>query len=312
MAVNFYNGVNIMKISVIIPVYNCARYIRQTLDLIRMQNFDSREIETIIYLDGCTDTTADEVAIYAKQYPKFNLRAIRADVNMGPSNARNAALAIARGEYIHFMDADDVINTDFYKSLYDAATRTDSDVAVSSFFHERWPNDSVIFDQEIVLGMLQDKMDATHVDTAGYSWRYLIRRAFWERNHFAFPTDMKYCEDLLLMNRVVCYSNRLVLVPGAKYLYKFRPNSLLTTHSTRKLQNVYYNRARADVYVFLAQYDLSRGVVTRGRTYWRLFGFIPVVIARRDKNRTKTWYYLFGIIPFMCVRNKNITRLWKL
>ena len=82
-----------------------------------MQPFPARDIEVIVYLDGCTDATADAVAMYARDWPKMNLRAIRAAANQGMSIGRNTAVAAARGEYIHFMDADDVINTDIYQKL---------------------------------------------------------------------------------------------------------------------------------------------------------------------------------------------------
>ena len=188
-----------MKISVIIPAHNCAKYIRQTLNCVRTQNFPQSDIETIMFLDGCTDSTAEEIRQYAKDFPDMNLRAIEVKYQQGVSNARNSALRYAKGEYIHFYDADDIINTDFYKNLYDAAKRTGSDVAVASFINERYNHNSVIFDKELVLSMPQDKIDATKVDKHGFSWRYLIKRSFWDYNKFSFPTDMEYCEDILIM-----------------------------------------------------------------------------------------------------------------
>ncbi len=245
-----------MKISVIIPAYNCAKYIRQTLDCVRTQTFPQKDIEAIVYLDGCTDSTGDEVAAYATQWPDMNLRVIKADENHGLPNARNCAIAAARGEYMHFFDADDLINTDFYKSLYDAAHRCDADIAVASYLHERWPHDSIKYDVETVISMDQDKIDATCVDRFGYSWRYLVRRSFWNRNKFAFPTDMKFCEDVHIMTQAVFFSNRIVLVPHALYTYKFRANSMLTTRSTKKRRNMDYRRAQSDTKAFMLKYDI--------------------------------------------------------
>lgn len=245
-----------MKISVIIPAYNCAKYIRQTLDCVRTQNFPSKDIEAIVYLDGCTDTTPDEVAGYCADYPEMNLRVINADVNHGLPNARNCAIAAARGEYMHFFDADDMINTDFYKNLYDAAHRCDADIAVASYLHERWPRDSVKYDVEMVISMDQDKIDATRVDRFGYSWRYLVRRTYWNRNKFAFPTDMKFCEDVHIMTQAIFFSNRIVLVPNALYTYKFRANSMLTTRSTKKRRNADHCRAQSDTTAFMLKYGI--------------------------------------------------------
>ena len=293
-----------MKISVIIPAYNCAQYIRQALDCVRLQTFPARDIEVIVYLDGCTDATADEVAIYAEQYPKFNLRTIRAETNQGLSVGRNTAVAAARGEYIHFMDADDIINTDFYQCLYDAATRTESDVAVAGFIHERWTGDDIVFDRETVLSLPQDKIDATGVDMHGYCWRYLIRREFWNYNHFAFPTDMKYCEDLLIMTKMIYYANRIVLVPNAIYTYKRRPNSMLTTRSTRGLQSHFYHRARLDTYIFMSTLELRMTCKKYRVWYYRLFGCLPLLTLRYTTDNHNVWLYLFGFIPIIRVRKK--------
>ena len=65
-----------MKISVIIPAYNCAKYIGQTLDCVRLQSFPQRDLEAIVYIDGSRDNTSDVVHSYAKKHPDFNLKII--------------------------------------------------------------------------------------------------------------------------------------------------------------------------------------------------------------------------------------------
>ena len=293
-----------MKISVIIPACNCAQYIRQTLDCLRLQTFPSRDTEVIIYLDGCTDGTDTEISQYANQYPKMNLRVIRSEINRGVSMARNAAIAAARGKYIHFMDADDVINTDFYQKMYDAASNADADVAVAGFIHERWPGDSMMYDKALVLSLPQDKIDATRVDMHGYSWRYLIRRDFWNHNRFEFPIDMKYCEDLLIMTKMIYYANRIVLVPGATYVYKYRQNSLLTTRTTRKLQAKFYHYARCDVYIFMCTTELRMTRKKQKLILYHLFGFLPILALRYTTDSNNIWVCLFGFIPFIKMRRK--------
>lgn len=297
-----------MKISVIIPAYNCEKYIGQTLDMIRTQTFVQSDIETIIYLDGCTDNTADKIAQYTKTHRNMNIHAIKCETNQGPANARNIAIEHATGEYIHFLDADDCINTDFYLSLYNAVTRTNSDIAVANFIHERWPGDSAVYSQESVLSLSQDKQDFTRVDALGYATRYLIRRKFWEQNKFKFPPEMRICEDLTIMNIAIYYSNQIVLVPNAVYTYKFRPNSLLTTRSTRLIQNQYYHKACRDTSNFLSQTGLRPAAQTITKTRYKLFYFIPALHVTYYANGTRAKYKLFGFIPllkFSCSTNKK-------
>lgn len=301
-----------MKISVIIPAYNCAKYIRQTLDCIRTQTFPQKDIETIIFLDGCTDNTPGEVMQYATDYPEMNLRAIKADENQGLANARNSATLIARGEYLHFLDAGDVINTEFYKNLYDAARRVDADVAVASYFFEPYPADSVAFEHETVLGLHQDKIDATRIDRHGKAGCNLVRREFWNRNRFAFPTDMKYCEDMLIMTKTVYHSNRIVLVPGALYTCKCHQNSMHTIRRVRKLHDRDYRRARIDTYLFLCQFEVRRSRSVEYKSWYKVFGFLPMVSMAHSMDGMRRKYHLFGFIPLLTIRCRRIQKQWRI
>lgn len=300
-----------MKISVIIPAHNCEKYIRQTLDCVRTQNFQQKDIETIVFLDGCSDNTAEEIKLYLQDYPNMNIRVIKATMKQGVSNARNSALKYAKGEYIHFYDADDVINTDFYKSLYDSAKRVDADVAVADFINERYIYNSIMFEKETVLSMPQDKIDATKVDKHGFSTRYLIKRSFWEHNKFSYPVDMVYCEDMLIMTKVIYYSNRLVLVPNAEYVYKHRQNSMLTTRGTKKIQDVFFRQARIDTYMFLCQTDLRPTCDFIYKKRLLLFGLLPVLTFFDYGHPASTIKCkLFGFIPFFKLRKYEKEKKW--
>lgn len=302
---------NIMKLSVIIPAYNCEKYIVQALTCIQTQDFDVSEIEIIIVLDCCTDNTAEIVKNFIKQHPHMNIRVITHDVNMGPAVSRNDAIAVARGDYIHFMDADDCINTSFYRRLYDACAHSNADVAVSEFINERYPENSILFDTELVLTHPQDKLDITRVDMNGYSCRYLISRRFWLKNKFCFPRDIRYCEDMLPMTQMVIMATRLVCVPDARYIYKFRTGSMLTTKSTKLQRDSDWHHAKHDVFSYLAQNDLQRGGDAFSRVRYKLFGILPVIIARINAARTTEKYYLFGILPILKVRLTKYVRPWR-
>ncbi len=293
-----------MKVSVIIPIYNGAHYVTSILDNIWGQTMSARDIEIIVYLDGCRDDSANVVAEYIKNHPGVNIRVLDNAKNMGLSHARNASADVAMGEYIHFCDVDDVINTAFYSELYDAAHRTGADVAVASFEHERWPGDTVMFDKENILVMPQDKLNHTYVDLRGYSWRYLIRRDFWVKNKFKFPVDMKYCEDMLVINKMVYAANFIVTVPGAIYTYKFRPNSALTNTYDVVRRESDYQRALLDVQQFLEEKKLKPNQAKYKKCRWLLFGFIPIMTTRTSPCKTRTHFKLLGVLPIMSLRYK--------
>ena len=203
------------------------------------------------------------------------------------------------------MDADDIINTRFYESLYNAAKNTGADVSVASFIHERYSHDSVVHVNQFIVSQPQDKIDITQVDLHGYSWRYLISRKFWNEQKLQYPPEMRYCEDMLIITKMICKSNMIVTVPDAVYVYKNRMNSLLTSDdSNNELRNRCYKQAVADVAQFLQDKHLisAKPVVRVGRLY--LFGFIPVMNFLYSQNNQRQKYYLFGKIPLFKIRWK--------
>lgn len=97
-------------ISIIMPVKNGHKYIRESLDAIKAQGMD---VEVIVVDDGSTDDTA-EIA------QTVGCRVLRHETSKGPVTAKNTALAEAKGEYVMFHDHDDVMRPGALRSLYDA------------------------------------------------------------------------------------------------------------------------------------------------------------------------------------------------
>ena len=96
-----------MKLSVVIPVYNTEKYLRECVDSILAQTYKDHEI--ILVDDGSTDNSPGICAAYAEKYPFVTL--IRQE-NKGASAARNTGISSAVGEYIHFVDSDDLLPDD--------------------------------------------------------------------------------------------------------------------------------------------------------------------------------------------------------
>ena len=290
-----------MKISIIIPVHNCAKYIAQTLDCIRLQTMALKEIEVLIYLDGCTDETSDIVNHYGRKWPELNMTVMCGEKPAGPGYARNLLARMAQGEYIHFMDADDLINTDFYRAMYDAAHGADADVAVCGFICERDAGHTLLYDWPLVVSVPQDKVDITRVDILGYSFRYMIRRKLWIGAKLGYPVDMKICEDMLPMNQMVFVANRLITVPGAIYEYKNRPGSLLNDRTSPNVNNENYKRATKMVSDFLDSHGIVKKHEPSTYTKFLLMDVIPVATIKKVHRRT--WVRLFGAIPFVKLKN---------
>ena len=246
------------KISVIIPVYNVEKYLSPTLNSVRFQTY--RNLEIICVLDCPTDNSAkiaDEIALEDNR-----IKLVVHPENRGLPTARNSGVEHATGEYIHFMDSDDLISHDFYEMLLSAANRTGADVCACSVFNEKKPKQSIWFTKEEVLTG-QDKIHKSEVLYRGWAWRYLIRKSFWDAHGFSFP-DFVPMQDIVVTISMIYYANKLAVCPDAVYFYKNRSTSILNRdkkgdHPSQKKQwkdNVRY--AKATIKSLVKEYKIKR------------------------------------------------------
>ncbi|MGY0700883.1 glycosyltransferase family 2 protein [Bacillus subtilis] len=119
-----------VKVSVIIPVYNGEKYLRECLDSVLGQTL--KNIEVLIVDDGSTDSTRNILKCY--EAVDERVKPIY-QANQGPATARNNALKQARGEFVAFIDADDWIERETYATMYEAARENKADIV---FTDMRW------------------------------------------------------------------------------------------------------------------------------------------------------------------------------
>ncbi len=113
------------KVSVIVPAYNTEKYIAETFDSILNQTLD--DIEIVVVNDGSTDGTQEIIDNYCIRHE--NIKKLYQE-NSGVSAARNAGLSAAAGEYVLFLDSDDIITDITLESYYNALVKTNADVAI--------------------------------------------------------------------------------------------------------------------------------------------------------------------------------------
>ena len=112
------------KVSVIVPVYNCERYLRECLDSVLAQTHTA--LELIVVDDGSTDGSAAIADAAAASDPRVR---VFHGPNAGQAAARNLGLDIATGDYIAFVDADDTVHPCMLQTLLDTAGRFGADTA---------------------------------------------------------------------------------------------------------------------------------------------------------------------------------------
>ncbi len=193
------------KVSVIIPVYNVEKYLRQCLDSVVSQTM--HDIEIICVNDGSTDSSGRILEEYSL---KDNRIVVINQENAGQSTARNKGLKIAAGEYIAFLDSDDYMEPDLCELAYNKAKQTGADIAMYFFdtFGEDYMNVSAIDnipDDEIVIR--DRKIDAVN-DNNNVIWNMLYNRLFLEKHDILFLENVIF-EDVHFSIKCACLCNKI-------------------------------------------------------------------------------------------------------
>lgn len=118
-----------VTVSVVIPVWNAAAYLRECLDSVVNQSIGLAALEVITVDDGSTDESPAILREYADRYPQFQV--ISQPNSGGPGRPRNVGLAQARGTYVFFLDADDYLGTEALQRLVAMAERNHSDIVLA-------------------------------------------------------------------------------------------------------------------------------------------------------------------------------------
>jgi len=202
------------RISVIVPVYNVAPYLARALDSLVSQTIGNLEI--ICVDDGSTDESGKILDAYAASHK--NIIVIRFPENCGVSVARNAGIGAATGEYLGFVDPDDYVDYDFYEKLYNAAGRTDADMALGNIHYN-------FKDQVGVRDDLMARVEKNKHEFMYCWWAAIYRRRMIMDNDIRFPPGIICGQDFVFLNRAVIMANKVKVVPNTFYHYEYRENS---------------------------------------------------------------------------------------
>lgn len=189
------------KVSVVIPVYNTEKYLRQCLD--SLQNQTLKDLEIICVDDGSTDGSLVVLKEYAGRDPRFR---IISQMNQGPGAARNAGLDQASGEYLIFLDSDDWFEPDFLESMAARAEATGADVTVCCS-DEFDTHSGQVLDGSWMLKLSllpksvfrpEEVAENLFQFTYGWPWDKLYRREYVLKEGFRYP-DFAISQDLVFV-----------------------------------------------------------------------------------------------------------------
>ena len=224
---NSKSSINMQKkprISIITAAYNVEDYIKDCLDSILDQAFSDYEL--ILIDDGSTDTTGQICDAYAA---KNNRISVFHQSNGGVSDAWNKGIKLARGEYVGFVDSDDIIHPQMYELLYKAITETDSDIAYCNYQKFAGDSSNVEFDKchdsVYCISSRECELEKLAKTNSG------ISEAIWKGIYrYECIKDIKFVsgktwQDYMWSPCVILNAKKIVRVDRILYFWRQRPGS---------------------------------------------------------------------------------------
>ena len=272
-------------VSIIVPVYNAEVYLGPCLESLRSQTWPNLEI--ILVNDGSTDGSGHLCAAAARADPRIRFLD---QPNKGVSAARNAALAMAEGDYLQFSDSDDLLTPDATETLVRAAQSTGADLVISHFFRvdkdkqAQIKGDRLLTRQEFAQEMVKAPANYYY----GALWNKLYRRSIVEKQELRFAEDVTWSEDFLFNLEYIRHVRLVAAVPKPLYYYHKRPGSLITSQATLRTV-IQMKRDTFDYYKNLYQdldlYDEQKARVYRYLISTATDGTTITLPGRGEKSR---------------------------
>lgn len=215
------------KVSIIIPVYNSAKYIEKCLISLFEQTLD--DLEYLFIIDGSTDSSLDVLKKMITKYPqrKLQVKIFKNETNKGTAVSRNIGVLNASGAYIIHCDSDDWIAQDMYQEMYEKAVSEDFDMVYCDYYrvingkatHKKSKN--VYSNIHAIKSILSKSGNVT-----GFLWDKLVKKELYTENGILFSPEFNIHEDIAATVRLCYFSGKIVHIPAPLYYYDVKSESL--------------------------------------------------------------------------------------
>ena len=232
-----------IKISIVIPVYNVGKYLPECLNSLINQTL--KEIEIICINDGSTDNSLEILNAYAQ---KDNRIKIINKKNEGQGIARNIGIEMAQGEFIGFVDPDDWVHSEMYEKMYNQAKKLASQVVICDYKKYLEKKDKFIdvniFRKAVSLtkskavkfpsGENIDKefLDRTLLVSPAYTWNAIYEIDLLKNNDIKY-SNLRCYEDVIFNLKTRVLAQRISYINSAFYCYRIRTSSTLRANDKR-------------------------------------------------------------------------------
>lgn len=268
-----------LKLSIIVPVYNVEAYLGKCLDSLIGNNLSQEDYEIILVNDGSTDSSGAIAEQYASR--NSNIQLIN-QKNQGLGGARNTGIKLADGNYIMFVDSDDYVEKNSFAALLKCAE--DQDLDVLRYNHEEVDESyeiipkkknathAVVFKDDVINGKtyLSERMG-----WACYVCVYLFRSEFIKSGNYLFEKNI-YFEDVEWLPRVLIHANRVSSIDKYVYNYLQREGSITKSPNKEKTEKLYHDQGLViDTIKGLIDSEKDPGVICWAK------GFIALTVISR-------------------------------
>ncbi|WP_281815661.1 glycosyltransferase family 2 protein [Brachyspira pilosicoli] len=300
-----------IKISVIVPVYNVEIYLKECLNSIINQTL--KEIEIICIDDCSSDNSYNILEEYAKKDNRVKIFKNTQNESVGYN--RNLGLKEARGEYISFIDSDDFISEDFLYNLYSTAKKYDSDM-VNTLNIKFYKNKKItkfyytFYDKEFesIWNLNDIENSFSKQAIAPYVWNKIYRTSFLVNNNLNFmTTKFGASEDTNFLVKLMLHKPKISFNNNSIYYYRYSPvsltnivktniqcfsNNILNMTDALNYCKVYYPEFLDDIYlkVFVPtlNFYFASSQKTKRELYQKIYDFVQELDIDKSKINKKS------------------------
>lgn len=286
-------------VSIIVPVYNVEKYLRDCLESLVNQTL--KNIEIICVNDGSTDNFLKIL----QEYSQKDSRIIVVDKeNGGVSVARNLGVSMAKGEFIGFCDSDDWVDLDYYEKLYSAASKKDCDMAMCAIVRYRKFKDKkwLSINSQKVCFDIEDVVKIAKIPQYSYIYNKIYKRSSLIALGLEFPVGRIF-EDIYWTARVVTQLKGLVTVPNICYHYRTSEGSIVSQKTEKRINDEKWATENVIKYLEENNIPIFCKIPLDDKKYVKFCGVKLLTIEHLYPN--KFVYKLFGFIPFTISKSSN-------
>ena len=296
-----------IKLSIIVPVYNVEKYIHSCFECIFRQELDETEFEVIIVNDGTKDNSMEKIADFIKEHS--NISVINQE-NQGLSVARNNGIAKAKGEYVYMPDPDDLLIDNYLSVLLDIVVEAKADLIVADFLK--------MIDDEIAQfeGIKQESFQ--YMEKTGkellvedlnpkecYVWRTLYRREFLIKERLTFVPGVFY-QDVPFTHECYLKARKCIRTSIPFYIYRIRrPGATTSSFNTKKAKDLCIVIAKTWE-LRLSEYHTPKTLHKLENDVFSSFSLLISLVSysiRDSSERKEILHYLRGLSPDLYFKN---------